>query len=216
MNNMNIMSSNNRTSDGFNKRREAKKAAIIDSANELFAQYGPEKVSIAEIASRAKVSPVTIYNHFGNKDELITKLVRHTTDGILERYKKISQSNAPFPEKIDMVFAFKRENAMSAKFNWITKAASTNKQVRAELQDYFDNRTKGEMLKLITQGKNENYINPELSDAAVMIFLDIFVNYYLNNPEITNKIVSDEKLMREVYSTFWWGLDGERRDIKRG
>ncbi|MEZ4812865.1 MAG: TetR/AcrR family transcriptional regulator [Caldisericia bacterium] len=209
------MSSNKRSTDGFNKRREAKKTSVIDSANELFSKFGPEKVSIAEIAAHAKVSPVTIYNHFGSKDELIIKLIRHTTDGILERYKKISESGKSFPEKIDMIFAFKRENALSDRFTWITKASATNKHIRDELQDYFDNRTKGEMLKLITQGKNENYINPELSDAAVMIFLDIFVNYYLNNPDITNRIVNDEKLMREVYSTFWWGLDGERRDIGR-
>ena len=215
MNNMNSMSSNKRSNEGFNKRKELKKNAVIDSANELFSKFGPKKVSIAEIASHAKVSPVTIYNHFGSKDELIVKLVRHTTNNILEKYQSISENSKTFPEKVDMIFTFKRENALSNKFSWITKAAATNKQIRDELQEYFDNKTKKEMLKLIEQGKRENYINPELSDAAVMIFLDIFTNYYLNNPEIMNRIVSDEKLMKEVYSTFWWGLDGKRRDIGR-
>jgi len=211
---MNSMSSNKRSTDGFEKRKQMKKSAVINSANELFSKFGPEKVSIAEIASHAHVSPVTIYNHFESKEQLIIKLVEHTTKEILARYRKISDGAFSFPEKIDLIFKFKRENATSPGLSWILKASASIPRVREVLFSYFEIETKAEMLKLISEGKSQGYINPELTDSAILIFLDIFMNYYMNNPEIMNRIVGDEELMRQVYSMFWWGLDGKRRDLK--
>ena len=52
--------------DGFNRRKEQKKESIRRAALELFKVYGFKKVSINDIASKAGVSQVTIYNHFGS------------------------------------------------------------------------------------------------------------------------------------------------------
>jgi AcrR family transcriptional regulator len=50
--------------DGFEKRRNDKKKAIMQTALELFDQYGFDKVTVTEIANKAHVSKVSIYNFF--------------------------------------------------------------------------------------------------------------------------------------------------------
>ena len=57
--------------DGFEKRREQKKKDILKAALSLFQQYGVQKVTISEIAKKANVSQVTIYNYFESKDNLL-------------------------------------------------------------------------------------------------------------------------------------------------
>ena len=49
--------------DGFERRKEQKKESIRRAALELFQSYGFDKVSLNDIARRARVSHVTIYNH---------------------------------------------------------------------------------------------------------------------------------------------------------
>jgi len=54
--------------------RELKKAAtrqaISDVATRLFEERGFEQVTVAEIAAAAAVSVKTVFNYFGNKEEL--------------------------------------------------------------------------------------------------------------------------------------------------
>ena len=62
--------------NGFERRKEKKKESIRRAAMELFGAYGFGKVSINDIARKAGVSHVTIYNHFNSKEELISDVVR--------------------------------------------------------------------------------------------------------------------------------------------
>lgn len=52
------------------KGREAKRRAIMDAAAEVFLRDGYERAGVDEIAARAGVSKQTIYNHFGDKEQL--------------------------------------------------------------------------------------------------------------------------------------------------
>ncbi|EPR27741.1 TetR/AcrR family transcriptional regulator [Geobacillus sp. WSUCF1] len=58
--------------NGFARRTEQKKQAIKQAVLELLQKIrDPREVTIQEIAKQAHVSPVTIYNYFGSKENLI-------------------------------------------------------------------------------------------------------------------------------------------------
>jgi TetR/AcrR family transcriptional repressor of mexJK operon len=54
----------------------SKRRAILDAAKELFADAGFSDTSMDAIAARAGVSKLTLYSHFGGKDELFAEAVR--------------------------------------------------------------------------------------------------------------------------------------------
>jgi AcrR family transcriptional regulator len=63
------------------------KALIRDCALRLFAQRGPELVTVREIAAEADVSPALVVHHFGSKDGLRAAVDEHAArafDAILE------------------------------------------------------------------------------------------------------------------------------------
>jgi AcrR family transcriptional regulator len=64
--------------DGFEKRCQNKKEAIMASL-ELFEKFGYNKVTVAEIAKRASVSQVSIYNFFESKENLKKELLNKQT-----------------------------------------------------------------------------------------------------------------------------------------
>ncbi|MBB6185128.1 TetR/AcrR family transcriptional regulator [Oleiagrimonas soli] len=53
-----------------------KRAAILDAAQDLFTDQGFEHTSMDAVASRAGVSKLTVYSHFGDKATLFREAVR--------------------------------------------------------------------------------------------------------------------------------------------
>ncbi|MFA7139378.1 MAG: TetR/AcrR family transcriptional regulator, partial [Bacteroidales bacterium] len=61
--------------NGYEKRTKLKKNSIISAAWKLFSERGITDVGINEIATLAKVSQVSIYNYFGNKNNLAKEVL---------------------------------------------------------------------------------------------------------------------------------------------
>ncbi len=89
--------------DGFEKRREQKKRDILEAALALFMEYGIQKVSITEIAKKANVSQVTIYNYFKSKDNLVRLVFKFYVDEIWDEQKHLLVNDLPFNEKIKKI-----------------------------------------------------------------------------------------------------------------
>lgn len=52
-----------------------KRAAILEAAKRLFIAHGYEGASMDQIAADARVSKLTVYSHFGDKDSLFTAAI---------------------------------------------------------------------------------------------------------------------------------------------
>jgi AcrR family transcriptional regulator len=63
-------------------RAERKRRAIIAAAREIFVRYGYD-AGMDLIADAAGVSKVTIYNHFGSKEQLFTEVISEAFDQAL-------------------------------------------------------------------------------------------------------------------------------------
>jgi AcrR family transcriptional regulator len=72
------------------EQAEQTRALVLEAAASLFVERGYEGASIVAIAERARVSPETVYGHFGNKRALLGELVRRAVRG---------DESAPVPEQ---------------------------------------------------------------------------------------------------------------------
>src|SRR5947207_15494074 len=57
------------------RESEATRRAILDAAEYLLASGGEERLSIREVCLRARITPPTIYHHFGDKAALVDRVV---------------------------------------------------------------------------------------------------------------------------------------------
>lgn len=71
---------------GVREKQKAQRRDLIEgAAGALFAEKGFDDATIEEIAERAVVSPATVYNYYGSKDELLLALVARGEVGITEK-----------------------------------------------------------------------------------------------------------------------------------
>src|SRR5690606_13747803 len=100
--------------NGYEKRTKAKKDSILNAAWELFTSRGITNVSISEIASKANVSQVSIYNYFGDKSNLAKEVLASYMDKIITGYDEILEMAIPFSEKLKLIMDKKRHTAIEA------------------------------------------------------------------------------------------------------
>ncbi|MEQ8241140.1 MAG: helix-turn-helix domain-containing protein [Cyclobacteriaceae bacterium] len=65
------------------------KQKIVEGAEKLFMQYGVRSVSMDDVAREVSMSKKTLYQHFSNKDALVSEVGRHHMEK-----EKIELSNA--------------------------------------------------------------------------------------------------------------------------
>jgi AcrR family transcriptional regulator len=65
--------------------KEATQEAILDAAAEVFAEQGLQSARMEEIARRAGVAVGTLYNHFEDRESLLTTLVHSRRAELLQR-----------------------------------------------------------------------------------------------------------------------------------
>ena len=193
--------------EGFKRRKEQKKNNIRQAALELFQAFGFKKVSMSEIARRAGVSPVTIYNHFGSKQELIRDVVKSLSQSTLEKFKAVIRSEKPFVEKLETIILSKTEIANQFQGELLQSIIQND----PEMQRYFESIWQGEVNQIMSdffeQGRKENYISPELSDEAISAYFDILrcgIRTSTSGPLLEH----NPNLVRDLIFLMTYGLNG--------
>jgi AcrR family transcriptional regulator len=73
------------------RRRDEARAlfrnAILDAAEAVFAERGFHGARIQDIAERARIAVGTVYNHFADKDEVLSALLDERTEGLLSQVR---------------------------------------------------------------------------------------------------------------------------------
>ncbi|CAG9167644.1 hypothetical protein LMG23992_00865 [Cupriavidus laharis] len=76
------------------RRGEAKRAAILETAAELFLAHGYDGVSVDEIVKACGGSKTNVYSYFGGKDGLFVAVVEALCDRFLEKAEELEPSHS--------------------------------------------------------------------------------------------------------------------------
>lgn len=77
-----------RTQEQFKEIREEKKAIIMDTALEIFAEKSFLGASVSMIAKKSGVSKGLLYNYFENKEDLLRQIIFKTLDRFIELFSE--------------------------------------------------------------------------------------------------------------------------------
>ena len=194
--------------NGFERRKEQKKDNIRRAALELFQAYGFKKVSINDIAQKAGVSQVTIYNHFGSKDELVRDVIKNLFYSMLEKYRGIVKEEKPFLRKLEAIVFDKSE--LIGQFQGELRQAvfSQDPEMRQFVESIWQGEINQLLIDLFEDGRKQGYISTDLSREAILTYYEIFRQGIYNSPHVQAKLEQNPKLVRELISVFTYGLNG--------
>ncbi len=198
--------------DGFERRRQRKKEGIRRAALELFRIRGIKKVSIAEIAGKAHVSPATIYNHFGDKNSLACEVIKQIVIDKYSKYRSIIDSDKPFPEKIRMITLDKIEIANDYDKELIEKYAFSSPELADFINEAYQDDVKSNWEKIFKEGREQGYIDKNKSAEALFLYLDIISKGMDVHMDIFKEPKKNLELIKELNNLFYYGL--YKKEIK--
>ncbi|HEX78862.1 MAG TPA: TetR/AcrR family transcriptional regulator [Dehalococcoidia bacterium] len=192
--------------NGFELRKERKRESIRHAAMELFGTYGFGKVSIKDIARKAGVSHVTIYNHFNSKEELVNDVVRTEIERLVEKSREIIDSESDFLEKMNLI-RFSKVGLASRYNGEVMKAAINNSP---ETYEYIDKLWREKinklLVELIEEGRRKGYISSDISQEAMLLYFDMIRAGAFASVETLDRIKIDAKLADDLNRLFLYGL----------
>ena len=191
----------------YQKTTEKKKQAVIQAALRLFKDKGFKETSIKSIAEAAEVSPVSIYNYFGSKDNLVTLCVNDLFEEITQQAEDILKSNLAFNTKLDQALDLCQE------------------KMSQQISDYFQDKTVRDpafsslLTKAITAKKRDiyrTYIN--LGKEEGLIARDLSTEIILNVMDALNSVGNQlayndnlETDVKQIHQIFLYGILGKKK-----
>ena len=189
----------------YQKTTEKKKQAIIQAALQLFKEKGFKETSIKSIAEVAEVSPVSIYNYFGGKDNLVALCVNDLFEEVTQQAEDILNSNLDFKTKLNQAFSLCQE------------------KMSRQISDYFQDKMVKEptfstlLAKAITVKKRDIYrAYIELGKEEGLIAEDLSTELILNVMDALNSMGNQldnsdnlETEVEQIHQIFLYGIFGK-------
>ncbi|WP_215141325.1 TetR/AcrR family transcriptional regulator [Exiguobacterium qingdaonense] len=179
--------------NGFTKRTNEKRQAILRAASDLMARK-QSRFTVNELAKQATVSPVSIYNYFGSKEQVIIEVLQLMTEEQMSWIDRAIESNAPFDSLL--VDILKRKIKMAVLFDETVTAMIQQdpswEQLSARGYDSF--------ARLIEYGKQQGRIDATLSTASYLHYVQLIQQAILSDPHFS---VGDLKETMEDYFHFF-------------
>ena len=190
----------------YQKTTEKKKQAIIQAALQLFKEKGFKDTSIKSIAEAAEVSPVSIYNYFGSKDNLVALCVNDLFEEITQQAEDILNSNLDFKTKLDHAFALCQEKMSQQISDYFQDKMVKDPALSSLLTKAITAKKRDIYRAYIELGKKEGLIAEDLSTELVLNVMDA-----LNG--MGNQLADSDNLETEVeqiHSIFLYGIFGQK------
>lgn len=186
-----------RTERQFEEIRQEKTQLIMGSALELFANNGYESTSISMIAKKAKISKGLLYNYFASKEELLTTLMNHGFDSLLEKFDpnkdgvlEVYEMESFLRETVQQI----KENIHFWKLYWSIYLQPT---VFPLMDEKLDSFVKKYTKMMVDYFESQGFKNPVMETLIFGSLLDgIMLDYILKPNLYPIDMVMDELIER--------------------
>ncbi|MGG7621910.1 TetR/AcrR family transcriptional regulator [Bacillus coreaensis] len=199
--------------NGFERRRLQKMEQIRQAAFSLFTKYGIQKVKIHEIAKKANVSQVTIYNYFGSKDELVYDVLKDYLEGQIDSFQQLIYSELPFQEKLIKLIELKLSSTNDLSTEFIEAIVSENSVIANLFQEFANEKSMLLIVTFIEEGRKSGDISSSLSMNTILFILQAMTDAIQKHSEIFQSRSNKDQFINEFIHFFFYGIVGKKEDL---
>ena len=193
----------------YERRIERNKERILQATLELFQVHGIKKTTTNDVARKAGVSPATVYNHFGSKEDLVRAAVKYFLTGAAADFRKIVEGDLPFMEKMEQVLLYKSDMFGQCQGELLQTIISEDPEIRQLIDSVSRVEITPYVIDFYEEGKRQEYINPELSTETIMRFSEITRRGMAAESSLSEDPEHNRKLLQELIPLYLYGIMGK-------
>ncbi|MHB1315759.1 MAG: TetR/AcrR family transcriptional regulator [Christensenellales bacterium] len=176
-----------------------KEERILNATITLFIKNGIKKTTMDDIAENAKVSKVTIYKYFTDKESLSLSVGRKVLSQYKAELNSIIDSSQPIADKLIHFLDVVRDFTSGDKLYMCGELSKYNEDVKFEYDSYMKTY-KETIMSLIEEGKRDRLIRSDIDNETAYYYIDMGLVYYQYNKEYRQKMISDLHFRNSFFS----------------
>ena len=193
------------------RRLERNKERILRATLELFQVHGIKKTTTNDVAQKAGVSPATVYNHFGSKEDLVRAAIEYFLNSTLADFKNILTGNLSFMEKMERILSYKSNMLGQYQGEFMQAIISEEPEIRQFVNSVYMTEIMPVVMDFYEEGKRQGYVNPELSTETIMRYSLIVRSGMAAESILSEDPEHNRKMMQELVPLFLYGIMGKPR-----
>ncbi len=202
----------------YEHRIERNKERILRATLELFQVHGIKKTTTNDVARKAGVSPATVYNRFGSKEDLVRATVKYFLTGTAADFSKIFEGDLSFLEKMEQILLYKSDMLGQYQGEFMQTIVSEDPEIRHIVDSVYLTEIRQMVINFYEEGKRQGYVNPELSTETIVRYMLIVRSGMATESILSEDPEHNRKMMQELAPLFLYGIMGKPRldDQKNG
>ncbi|MEN8139298.1 MAG: TetR/AcrR family transcriptional regulator [Bacteroidota bacterium] len=146
------------------------KKRILDTAREMFLNYGYSKTSMLGISKNLGISKKTIYTYFDSKEDLLEKIISNFFTGIKKESENIYNSgNLEFKEKLQAIFTLVGTKLSAINPQFIDDISNNAPQAWQKMQIIKQEIAFEGFYKLLEEGQKKGFVNKKINKSLVVL-----------------------------------------------
>ncbi len=142
---------------------------ILSGTEELFMKYGVRSISMDDIARHLGVSKKTLYQHFADKDDLVT----HVSSSHLERdialFLELRKQSSNAIEELAKISMWIKEDLEKMNPTLLIDIQKYHPKAFHQWTRYKEEFVRKSVVQNIEQGKREGYFRPEVNAEVIAL-----------------------------------------------
>jgi AcrR family transcriptional regulator len=195
--------------NAYERRIEQNKERILRAALDLFQVHGIKKTTTNDTARKAGVSPATVYNHFGSKEDLVRAVIKHFLSAIAEDFKNILTGNLSFMEKMERILSYKSDMLGQYQGEFMQTIISEDPEIRQFVNSVYMTEIMPVVMGFYEEGKRQGYVNPELPTENIIRYMLIVRSGMAAESVLSEDPEQNRKMMQELAPLFLYGIMGK-------
>jgi AcrR family transcriptional regulator len=181
-----------------------KQRLIVDTALDLFQQFGIKRIPVEEICKTAGVSKMTFYKHFKNKNELVRFMWEKGFEQSLEKFDEIQALDIPFEKKLQLILKMKEESTAKISHQF----ALDYFYASPDLKDFFEKLSResiSRFLIFIKNAQEKGEVRSNLRPEFLLAFINI-IKIMVKDETLINSYSNYQDFVMEVNNFIFYGI----------
>jgi AcrR family transcriptional regulator len=189
----------------MSEKYNIKQQQILDKGKELFWKFGFRRVSIEEICREARVSKMTFYKYFPNKQELAITILDIIFDESLEKIRTIGRKGEAPEETLETILQLKFESSTGISEEFIRDLyVDQDSPIKAYVEQKSATVFQ-EVIQLYERGKKDGWVRKDLNVPFMIYFTRKSIDW-ITSEEAPPYFRNSQEMIMELTRLFIYGI----------
>lgn len=186
------------------------KNKIIKGAEDLFTKYGVRSISMDDIARHLSVSKKTLYQHFADKEDIVTLACKTHLDRHTKEFDEIKDNAKNAIEELANLSVCLKKNMQDMNPSLLFDLKKYHPKAWSVWLEHKNKFIRDSVVRNIKQGIEEGYYRPEINGEVIASIRLELVQLAFDEDIFPREKFRLSEVQMEIFDHFVYGLVTEK------